>query len=104
MDICYPVLLYQIFRGKGYDVLVWSRSAEIHFLKKIADKLIFSINLSAEDIQQAEIHLAEKGRVTTTYLINIYNSKGEVCVSMKCEVYTRNRRFTKTNCEESLHE
>ncbi len=103
-DVCYPVLFHQTLTKKGYKVAVWSRSAEIHFLKKITDKVIFSVNLSAEDLKQIALNLTGQGKVTSTYPINICDSKGEICVIVKCEVYIRNLGFTKTNCEESLYE
>lgn len=104
-DVCYPVLLHQTLTDKGFKVIVWSRFAEIHFLKKITDKIIFSVNLSAEDVKEIALNLSELGKVTTTYPINICNSKGDICVTLKCEVHIRNLGFIKeTNSEESLYE
>ena|SRR5215217_7660210 len=103
-DVCYPVLLHQLLSSKNYHIAVWSRSAEIHFLKKITEKIKFSVNLSADDLQLAELNLNTVGKFTHTYPINIYNAKGEVCVSLNCEIYMRNLKFIKTSSDERLHE
>src|SRR4051812_27308465 len=40
-DVCYPVLFHQLLSHKGYKVAVWSRSAQINFLKKSTGKIEF---------------------------------------------------------------
>ncbi|PJJ79053.1 DUF4442 domain-containing protein [Mucilaginibacter auburnensis] len=98
-DICYPVLFHQIFSNKGYSVAVWSRSAEIHFIKKITNKVVFSVNLSAEQIQEVEVQLNQSGKFIRYYPIVICNMIGEVCADLKCEVYIRDLTFTKPDSE-----
>nr|WP_294790367.1 DUF4442 domain-containing protein [uncultured Mucilaginibacter sp.] len=103
-DVCYPVLFHQLLSHKGYKIAVWSRSAQIHFLKKSDAKINFNINLSNEDIIDVEQVLAEKGKYNKAYPIVIYNNNGDVCVNMMCEVYIRNLNYIKTTNEEGVHE
>jgi acyl-coenzyme A thioesterase PaaI-like protein len=103
-DVCYPVLFHQLLSHKGYKVAVWSRSAQIHFLKKSDDKIKFAIALSDEDIIDVEHVLAKKGKYNKAYPIVIYNNNGDVCVNMMCEVYIRNLNYIKTQNEEGVHE
>lgn len=103
-DVCYPVLFHQLLSHKGYKIAVWSRSAQIHFLKKSDDKINFDINLSEADICHVEHVLTEKGKFNKAYPIVIYNNNGDVCVNIMCEVYIRNLNYIKTKNEESVHE
>lgn len=103
-DVCYPVLLHQLLSHKGYKVAVWSRSAQVHFLKKSSYQINFSINLSDDDINLAKQALNEQGKYNRAFPINIYNSRGEACVNIMCEVYIRNLNFIKTTNEQGVHE
>ncbi|MGY3212352.1 DUF4442 domain-containing protein [Mucilaginibacter sp. HD30] len=103
-DVCYPVLFHQLLSHKGYKIAVWSRSAQIRFLKKSDDKINFTVNLSDGDIKQAEQILNEQGKYNKAYPIIVYNKNGDVCVNMMCEVYIRNLNFKKSQNEESVHE
>ena len=53
-DPFYPLLFHQLFTHKGYNVIAWSKSAEIQFLKPGLTKLQFRIHISDEDIAEAK--------------------------------------------------
>jgi len=103
-DVCYPVLFHQLLSHKGYKIAVWSRSAQIHFLKKSDDKINFTVNLSDADIEHVEQVLNGKGKYNKAYPIIIYNNNGDVCVNMMCEVYIHNLSYKKIPNEENVHE
>jgi len=94
-DVCYPVLFHQLLCHKDYKVAVWSKSVHIDFTKKITEKVKFSINLSDEDVANAEQDLIDLGKHIKAYPIVIYNNKGDVCVNVMCEVHLRNLNFIK---------
>jgi len=93
-DPFYPLLFHQIFSKKGYKVIAWSKSAEIQFLKPGLTNLYFDINLTDDDIAEAEHVLNTGGKYIKAHPIDIYNKDGEVCVSLMNEVYVRNLNFT----------
>lgn len=98
-DPFYPILFYQLMRRKGLNVLVWSRSADIHFLKKSSADLYFNLNLPPHEIDIAEKALVETGRYRNTYPIKMSNKNGEVCVDVNCEVYIKNLNYRKSQDE-----
>lgn len=103
-DAFYPVLFYQLLRRKGFNVIVWSRSAEIHFLKKSSSDLYFNLNLPPEEIQNIEQSLSFTGRYRNTYPIKMMGKNDEVCVTVDCEVYIKDLNFIKDPDEQSIHE
>jgi len=96
-DPFYPLLFHQIFVHKGYSVIAWSKSSEIQFLKPGLTKLQFKIHISDEDVAEAEHVLNAGGKYIKAHTIDIYNTHGEVCVTVTNEVYLRNLNFTETS-------
>jgi hypothetical protein len=92
-DPFYPLLFHQLFTHKGYNVIAWSRSSEIQFLKPGLTKLQFKIRISDDDIAEAEHLLNTVGKYIKAHPIEIYNSSGEICVTVMNEVYLRDLNF-----------
>jgi acyl-coenzyme A thioesterase PaaI-like protein len=92
-DPFFPVLFHQIFLHKGYKVIAWSKSAEIQFLKPGSTNLHFHINIAEEEIEEAEKTLNATGKYVRLHAMDIFDKRGEVCVSVKIEVYIRNLNF-----------
>lgn len=95
-DPFYPLLFHQILSHKGYKVIAWSKSSEIQFLKPGLTNLYFKINLSVDEIQEAEHVLNTGGRYIKAHPIDIYNKAGEICVTLMNEIYVRNLNFTES--------
>jgi len=92
-DPFYPVLFHQVFTQKGYKVIAWSKSSEIQYLKPALTNLHFEIYLSDEEIEEAETILNTEGKYVKAHPIDIYDKNGELCVSVKNEVYVRNLNY-----------
>ncbi|MDB5032472.1 DUF4442 domain-containing protein [Mucilaginibacter sp.] len=92
-DPFYPLLFHQLFSHKGYNVIAWSKSSEIRFIKPALTKLYFYISLSDDDIAEAEHVLNTGGKYTKSHPIDIYNTNGEICVTLMNEIYLRNVNF-----------
>jgi hypothetical protein len=69
---------------------VWLKSASINYLKPGRTDLEFTIKLSDEEISEAINTLKTVGKFVKAFPINMYNSKGELCVTVINEVYVRN--------------
>lgn len=95
-DPFYPVLFHQLLSRKGYKLKVWSKSSSIHYLKPGSSDLYFKINLTDDEIDNAELVLNTSGKYMAHHPIDIYNKDGEICVSVMNEVYLRNLNFTET--------
>ncbi|WP_395626468.1 DUF4442 domain-containing protein [Daejeonella sp.] len=89
-DPFYAVLFDQILERNGFKCRVWLKSASINYLKPGRTNLEFTIALSDEEIREAIIALKTVGKFVKAYSINMYNSKGELCVTVINEVYIRN--------------
>jgi acyl-coenzyme A thioesterase PaaI-like protein len=93
-DPFYPVLFHQIFLHKGYkSVIAWSKSAEIQFLKPGHTSLYLDINITEDEISEAEQMLNTTGKYIRFHAMDIRDKNGAVCVSAKVEVYIRNLAF-----------
>jgi hypothetical protein len=92
-DPFYPLLFHQLFSKKGYRIVAWSKSAEIQFLKAGLTDLYFDIKLDNIEIAEAEHILNTGGKYVKSHPIDIYNKSGEICVSLRNEVYLRNLDF-----------
>ncbi|MDB5009896.1 MAG: hypothetical protein JWQ06_685 [Mucilaginibacter sp.] len=93
-DPFYPVLFHQIFIHKGYKVIAWSKSSEIQYIKPGITDLYFKINITEAEVNEAEEILNTTGKYIKYHPIEIYDQHGEVCVSVKNEVYIRILNYT----------
>ena len=98
-DPFYPVLFHQVFSHKGYKVITWSKSAEIHYLKPGMSNLGFEIQIPEAEIAEVEKMLNTVGKFVKVYQVDIYDNTGETCAIVKNEIYLRNLNFT----ENALH-
>ena len=89
-DPFYPLLLDHIFEKKGLKVRVWLKSAEIKYLKPGRTNLYFTIQLTDQEINEAEHALNTVGKFIKAYPVEILNDEGEVCASIINEIYIRN--------------
>ncbi len=92
-DPFYPVLFMQIFTKKGYKVIGWSKASEIRYLKPGFTDLHFEISVEEAEIKEAEQMLNEVGKYVKVHHIDIFNTKGEVCASIRNEIYIGNLDF-----------
>ncbi len=89
-DPFYAILFDQILQQKGYKTRVWLKSAHIQYLKPGNTDLYFEINITDEDIAEAEQKLNTEGKFIKTYPIEMYNKEGILCALVQNEVYVRN--------------
>lgn len=92
-DPFYPLLFHQIFTHKGYNVIAWSKSSDIQFIKPGLTTLHFNITISDDDIAEAEHVLNNGGKYIKAHPVDICNKHGEICVTLTNEVYLRNLNF-----------
>lgn len=89
-DPFHAILFDQILKHKGFKVRVWLKSGEIKYLKPGRSALYFKIHISDADLSEAETALRTAGKFIKSFPIEIYNAEGEICVSVRNEVYIRN--------------
>lgn len=89
-DPFYALMFDQLLQRRGFKVRVWLKSAEIKYLKPGRSHLYFKIQLSEDQIMEAEEALKTVGKFVKAYPMEITNTDGEVCARVINEVYIRN--------------
>ena len=89
-DPFYALMFDQLLQRRGFKVRVWLKSAEIKYLKPGRSHLYFKIQLSEDQIMEAEDALKTVGKFVKAYPMEITNTDGEVCARVINEVYIRN--------------
>ena len=95
VDPFYPILFQQILKRKGYNIIVWLKSAQIQYLKPGNTDINFSIVINDETIAEAEHILNTDGKYIKTFPIELFNTHGELCVTVDAELYVRNLNMNK---------
>jgi hypothetical protein len=98
-DPFYPLLFHQLLSHKGYQIIAWSKSSEIQYLKPCKTDMRFKIKITDDDAGECEYLLNTFGKYMKNYLIDIYDKKGDICVSVMNEVYVRNLNFNHEKVE-----
>jgi len=92
-DPFYPLLFHQILNRKGYKIVAWSKSSQIQYLKPCMTDMCFEVNISDDDLATCENALNAAGKYLGSYPIDIYDKNGELCVSVKNEIYIRDLNY-----------
>lgn len=95
-DPFYAILFDQILQRRGYQVLVWLKSAQIQFKKPARKNLYFSIAITADQIEETENNLKTLGKHIVTFEFDLIDQDGLLCATVKNEVYVRNVNFRKS--------
>ncbi|MEO6851783.1 MAG: DUF4442 domain-containing protein, partial [Mucilaginibacter sp.] len=96
-DPFFPLLFHQLLTHKGYNVRVWLKSAEIKYIKAGRTDLFFYIHITEADIEEVEKTLNTIGKHTKSYILEMYNNEGKLCVTVSSEIYIRNIDLTEKN-------
>src|ERR1700748_621941 len=89
-DPFYALLFDQVLQRRGFKVRVWLKSAQIQYIKPARTNLYFKINITEEDITEAEHILNTVGKYVKAFPVEMYDKTGQHCVSLINEVYVRN--------------
>ena len=89
-DPFYSILFDQVLSLRGFKSRVWLKSASIQYLKPGRGHLYFKIEITDEDIAEAEVALIKVGKFIKTYKIDLFDANGLLCATAINEVYIRN--------------
>src|SRR5580700_848867 len=92
-DPFYPLLFFNILSRKGYKLRTWSHSLAIRYLKPSKTTMHFKIKISDEEVEDCEKILNSTGKYRRTFLIEIYDKNGQLCVTVLSKIYIRNLNF-----------
>lgn len=89
-DPFHSILFWQIFAHRGQKLEAWLKSAEIDYKKPATSDLSIRFEISAADIQAAEIALQETGKFQQWMTAKAIDKQGNVCAEARLLVYLRN--------------
>lgn len=95
-DPFYAILFDQILQRRGYNILVWLKSAHIQYKKPARKNLTFTIAITNEQLEQAEANLNTLGKHVMGFEFDLLDEDGLLCASVNNEVYIRNLDFHKS--------
>ncbi len=93
-DPFYPVLFHQLLSHKKYNIVAWTKSAQIQYLKPALTDLSFAIRISDEDVADCENELNIAGKYVKIHAIEMYDKNGQLCATVLNEIYVRNLNHT----------
>ena len=91
LDPFFPIMMKQILLRRGIATDFYSRAVNVEFIKMVKSNIIFQFSISNEEIEVAEIELAENGKYIGWHTANGIDSKGNMCVNGRVQVYLRKR-------------
>ncbi|MGB1248035.1 MAG: DUF4442 domain-containing protein [Chitinophagales bacterium] len=78
-DPFFPLMFWQIFAHRYNEhIQVWTKSAEIKFIKPADTNLKLEFRVTEEEVLEAKRMLAENGKYSITHQIELLNTRGEV--------------------------
>lgn len=89
-DPFYAILFDQLLKRRGYKVRIWLKAGEIQYLKPARKKLVFTIRISDEVLNEAIGVLDTSGKFIKHLPIELYDSDGLHCATAVNELYIRN--------------
>lgn len=92
-DPYFPTMYYHIFAKKNRKLIIWSKSAEIQYLRPADTSLKLHFKITKEDIALTEKELDEKGKFEIWHTIEAINKKRIVCAKAKILVYLRDDKM-----------
>lgn len=87
-----PFYVAMIALNLGPQYLAWDKTVAIHFKKPGRATLYAHFVLTEQDLNDIQQELENKRAAERTYLIDLYDDKGEVHVSFEEVVYIRKQR------------
>jgi uncharacterized protein with von Willebrand factor type A (vWA) domain len=91
LDPFFPVMMKQIILRKGISTEFYSKAVHVEFLQKVESNLYFHFKINDTEVMEAKEKLAKSGKYESWYSAKGVDSKGNVCVKGRVQVYLRKR-------------
>ena len=97
MDMYYGMALPLILSQKGIEAYVFTKEANIKYLKAVKSDLTVRFELTEENIQAYVKGISENNKHEEWLTVEGYNKEGELCAETKLLTYVRNWPRSKDN-------
>lgn len=96
-DPFYPILLHYVLQKKGFITKIWVKRTEVDFIKPAYTSLQFHIRLKETDIEDLCLRLSKEDKLTDFFSTHLFDNNGQLCCTVKNEVYIRHLKEDKNN-------
>jgi len=91
LDPFFPIMMKQIILRKGIHTEFYSKAIHVEFLQKVESHLYFHFKINDIEVKEAEEKLKNNGKYESWHLADGIDSKGNICVHGRVQVYLRTR-------------
>ena len=91
LDPFFPVMMKQIILRKGTSTDFFSKAIHIEFIRMVESHVSFHFKITEEEVIKAEEILKNDGKYEGWHFVSGVDTKGNVCVNGKVQVYLRKR-------------
>ena len=91
LDPFFPIMMKQILLKQGIDTDFYSKAVNVQFIKKVKTNITFQFSINDKEIILAEKELDQNGKYEGWHSANGLDSKGNIYVHGKIQVYLRKR-------------
>jgi acyl-coenzyme A thioesterase PaaI-like protein len=86
-----PVYMVMFLQLLGTECIVWDKAATIDFRKPGRSTLHAHFQVTDDELRAVRSIVAEKGKATRTYPVELRDSEGEVCAAFEKVLYFRRK-------------
>ena len=91
LDPFFPVMMKQIILRKGTSTDFFSKAIHVEFIRMVESHISFHFKITEEEVIKAEEILKNDGKYEGWHFVSGVDTKGNVCVNGKVQVYLRKR-------------
>ena len=91
LDPFFPVMMKQILLRRGIRTDFLSKAVHVEFIRQVETNILFQFNITEKEVIKVEKILNNEGTYEGWHLVDGVDTKGNVCVNGKVQVYLRKR-------------
>ena len=91
LDPFFPVMMKQIILHRGTSTDFFSKAIHVEFIRMVESHVSFHFIITEEEVIKAEELLKNDGKYEGWHFVSGVDTKGNVCVNGKVQVYLRKR-------------
>ena len=91
LDPFFPVMMKQIILRRGTSTDFFSKAIHVEFVRVVETNIFFQFNITEQEVINAEKMLYNDGKYEGWHFVSGVDTKGNVCVNGKVQVYLRKR-------------
>ena len=91
LDPFFPVMMKQIILRRGTSIDFFSKAIHVEFIRVVETNIFFQFKITEPEVINAEKMLNNDGKYEGWHFVSGVDTKGNVCVNGKVQVYLRKR-------------